>query len=110
MSQRFELETRREDGAVVIRVSGELDLAARESFVDAVEACLGETGKVVADVSELVFVDSSGLSALIRCRNAAGGSGSHFSVRGATGQVADVLALSGLAATLTASEDGAADR
>jgi len=109
MSQRFALETRREDDTCVIRVRGELDLAARASFLAAVEACLGPAGKVVADVSELVFIDSSGLSAFIRCRNAARDSGCHFSVRGATGQVADVLALSGLAATL-ASEDGAADR
>jgi anti-sigma B factor antagonist len=110
MSQGFVLETSREDDVLVIRVSGELDLAARESFIEAVEAGLSESAKVVADVGDLVFIDSSGLSAFIRCRNTAGRSGGHFSVRGAQGQVADVLTLSGLAATLTASEDGAAGR
>ena len=51
---------------------------------------------VVADLAGLSFVDSAGLASLVDCYKTARRSGSTFWVRGAHGEVAMVLELTGL--------------
>jgi anti-anti-sigma factor len=56
--------------AHVIRLGGELDLynadAVREALLD---ACNGETGRVIVDLSEVEFMDSTALGVLIEARS-----------------------------------------
>jgi anti-sigma B factor antagonist len=50
----------------VVRAAGPLDL----STVDAVYKCLGPlSGRVVVDLSDVTFLDSSGLNTFVRIRN-----------------------------------------
>ena len=56
----------REDGTSVIRLSGELDMVTAESVRSVVEAALtGESDRLVFDISELEFMDSSGIALLV---------------------------------------------
>jgi anti-anti-sigma factor len=54
-------------GRAIVAVSGELDLSKAPELLDAI-AALGDAGTnaVVIDLSELTFIDSSGISALIK--------------------------------------------
>ena len=54
----------RVDGATVVHVVGELDLATTGQFEAAVRE-LGGQGKLVVDLSECTFLDSSAIRSLI---------------------------------------------
>jgi anti-anti-sigma factor len=60
----------------VVRVEGELDLATAPELASALEALDSGTGPVIVDLTEVGFVDSSGLSTLLQARQRlAGASG-----------------------------------
>ena len=96
MGRNFALRPSEDDGATVLWASGELDLASIQTVIDAVTDAIGVSKPVVVDVSALEFLDSSGIGALVKCRNEALRSGCHFHVRGATGHVAQVLTVTGM--------------
>jgi anti-sigma B factor antagonist len=49
-----------------LRLAGELDLSSAELLTDALEPKLAAGGRIVLDLSELQFMDSTGLQVLIR--------------------------------------------
>jgi anti-sigma B factor antagonist len=53
------------DGDGVIRIRGELDLAGADRFTALAGAVLDGQRKVVLDVSELEFIDSTGIRAVV---------------------------------------------
>ncbi len=60
------VDVSREDGVPVIRLSGELDMVSVEGVRSAVaEALSAENEKLVFDVRELEFMDSSGIALLV---------------------------------------------
>jgi anti-sigma B factor antagonist len=60
------VEVSREDGMPVIRLSGELDMVSVERVRSAVEAALtAADDRIAFDVSELEFMDSSGIALLV---------------------------------------------
>jgi anti-anti-sigma factor len=65
MSARFEPVD--EAGESVLRISGEIDLSNAEGLKQAIDAYLA-TGppRLVLDVRELTFMDSSGLAVMLR--------------------------------------------
>jgi anti-sigma B factor antagonist len=97
---RFELESSQESDALVLRAWGELDLAFRQVVLDAAAAPAVQGATVVLDLSEVTFIDSSGLSVLAACYEASQRSGGRFVVRGPTGRVAYLLEVTGLAELL----------
>jgi anti-sigma B factor antagonist len=58
------------DGAVV-RVSGELDYAAKDVLQEALAAAAASSTDVVVDMRDTTFVDSTAVSVLISSRHAA---------------------------------------
>ncbi|HJU57125.1 MAG TPA: STAS domain-containing protein [Actinomycetota bacterium] len=52
------------DGALL--VSGEIDVASADGFLDAAVSIADRTREVVLDLTKLVFIDSAGLVALVR--------------------------------------------
>lgn len=64
----FETRTSWQGETAVIDAIGELDMTSAPELEKAVEAVRGAAGRVVVDLSGIVFLDSSGLSTLVRCR------------------------------------------
>jgi anti-sigma B factor antagonist len=92
----FTLEINRDGDHAVIAIAGELDLRTRDRLRVAAIDLLQEVERVVADLSQVTFVDSSGLSALIAVRQEATRLARDFRIRSATGPAARVLTLTGL--------------
>lgn len=83
-----------EDGVPVLRLFGELDLVS----ADAVQQALVAIAKslVVADLTNLEFIDSSGLAALLRARRRIEEEGHRLEIRGARGATRRVFEAAGL--------------
>lgn len=63
----------RRDGAVVVRLAGELDLYNAGDVSAALDdVAAGEPTRVIVDLSEVAFVDSTALGALVEARKQLG--------------------------------------
>jgi anti-sigma B factor antagonist len=66
-SEAFSIEDRHEGGRHTLLLSGDLDMASAPALDALVgELCAGEAQELVLDLSQLEFVDSSGLGAILR--------------------------------------------
>src|SRR3954451_3654960 len=93
----FEMTTRCDGGVRVIEVRGEVDLAVRKAFNDAVTAVTRRSiRRIVIDLSAATFVDSTGLNALVRAHQRAEAGGLSLEVVYGSGNVARALEISGL--------------
>jgi len=92
----FEAVSARHDGEVVISLRGELDVATEPAFRAELDAVVAAPCRVVVDMSDLEFMDSSGLSTLVRARQQLLGEGGELVVRHPSGIVRRVLEVSGL--------------
>jgi anti-sigma B factor antagonist len=86
------------DGEVTVRPVGAVDLATAPALDAAIGAALAGDGatRLVVDLSEIGFLDSSGISSLLRGRRAAGDRGIGYQVVGANGIVHNVLEITGV--------------
>ncbi|MDF5755185.1 STAS domain-containing protein [Spongiactinospora sp. TRM90649] len=84
--------------AVVIRLSGELDLATAPTLRDCLGVALAEFGSptLVVDTGGLTFCDSSGLSVLLSGLSLAESAGGSLALSAVGGQLARLLAVTGL--------------
>jgi anti-sigma B factor antagonist len=82
----------------VIRVGGELDLSTVPTLEHELEAALGRpAGGVVVDLSELEFIDSTGIAVLVRAMGESNGSSRLKFVPSRFAGVARVLDMTGVA-------------
>jgi anti-anti-sigma factor len=81
-----------ESGIPYLRVSGALDLAAAPQLIEAALT----SGLLRLDLSEVEFMDSTGLGALITLRNTAHERGDEMELLTVSRAVQRVFALSGL--------------
>ncbi|MHB8649503.1 MAG: STAS domain-containing protein [Gaiellaceae bacterium] len=59
----------RDDGVIVVRLAGELDLYNAGDVREALLACCGETPqRLVVDLEQVTFIDSTALGVLIEAR------------------------------------------
>ena len=83
----------------VVRPHGDVDAncatALRETLLPQVQA-----GDVVLDLSDVGFIDSSGVSVLVRAHRTAVAAGHGFAIRGAQGTVLKVFTALGLESVL----------
>ena len=92
-------------GAVVV-VTGELDMASAPQFRQALEAAKPRGGRVVLDMEDLTFMDSSGLRELVAFQNA----GHVIDIREASEPVRSVLRMAGLDSALHRGDDSTVSR
>lgn len=92
----FELETTAEDGRLVVRAVGELDMATAPQLDAALEGRHAEHEAALVDLSQARFVDSSGLRTLLEQRERWTAQGRGFSLVSPPEQVRRVFALAGL--------------
>lgn len=96
--QPLRIEVRCDHGVDVVRLVGELDLVS----ADEVERTLVERPGpvVVADLSSLEFIDSTGLSALLLARHAVLTRRHRLEIRGARGATRRIFEAAGLSDVL----------
>jgi anti-anti-sigma factor len=92
------ISTLRRDRVVTVGVTGEIDLAAGPALEAGIMAGLEELGvdTVLVDLAGVTFLDSSGISVLLKGRRAADSLGRGYRVVGADGIVRKVLDLTGV--------------
>ena len=68
MGASFRVDLSRQGNCIIGSAVGEIDLATAPALLDAIESELGRSApdRVVIDLSEVRFLDSSGLNALVR--------------------------------------------
>src|SRR5436309_11203232 len=103
MSRPFQLCVERlPDGVSILAVVGELDIATAPHFRRGVGALLGSGGRrLVVDLSDADFLDSTGLGALVWAQLRARSAGGELVTAGAEDTVAHTIATSGLADLFT---------
>ena len=111
MDDHFTLRESQSDGVAQLNLGGELDLAAKPAVNELVRRRLADAAitRLVIDLTEVTFIDSSGIGTLIGCRNLADRSGKALQVIGAQGRVARVLDLTGVGDLLGGDAGIAAD-
>ncbi|WP_174536567.1 STAS domain-containing protein [Micromonospora chalcea] len=91
----------RDEGGVCLRLAGELDLSTAPELNSAIDRLIAEGRReLLLDLTGLTFCDSSGIAAFVRGDNLAAADGGWLRVTGATGRVARVLQVTGLAEVL----------
>ena len=97
----FATEASRSNGTAVVAVRGELDLYTAPQLWETLDAAIaGTPHELVIDLSDVTFVDSSGLSVLIRAHKRLRPIDGTVVVRGAAEQVYMALEVTKLTSVL----------
>jgi anti-anti-sigma factor len=98
VQSNFSVEVRNGTQAVVIGLSGELDLASSPALEHELErGAASQAEVVIVDLRNLEFMDSTGLSVLVRAHQRATENGQRFGVVRGPQQVQRLLSLTGVA-------------
>ena len=84
------------DGTRVLTVGGEFDIAVVEDFMAALRGCLRGAAAVGIDLTQVTFIDSSGLGALVRARGEAADAGTPLALVGTSAAVRRLLQVTGM--------------
>ena len=92
---KFDVEEAPGISRLVVR--GEVDIAAEEPFLAFAAEALGSApATMVVDLNEVVFMDSSGLRALLQCRRRADACGCQMKLALGPGPVSRLLTMAGV--------------
>lgn len=89
-------EITEKQGACVVAFSGEVDLESSPVAREVLIKCFENTGKVLVDLSEVTYIDSSGVASLVEALQAAKKSGSEFALAATSEPTRRVLELARL--------------
>ena len=89
-------EISEQQGASVVAFTGEVDLESSPAAREILLKCLESTSKVIVDLSEVSYIDSSGVASLVEALQAAKKNGSQFSLAAASEPTRRVLELARL--------------
>ncbi|HEY1738489.1 MAG TPA: STAS domain-containing protein [Acidimicrobiia bacterium] len=102
-ARQYQIDMCHLDGVMTLHVSGELDLADAVRFQDDVRHYADTApGRVDIDLTQLGFLDSSGMQALVNARQSLVDEGRACRVVAISPAAQRVLALAGLDALLSA--------
>jgi anti-sigma B factor antagonist len=94
------IEVERAPHAIVVRLTGELDLAVAGQLRSTLAAARPSGRLLLLDLQGLTFMDCAGIAVLVQEQRRAQADGYSVAVTGARGEVAELLALTGLDAQL----------
>src|ERR1700683_4602187 len=98
----FRVEVSPEGNVIVLAIGGELDLSSSAALEDEIaKAVQGDAARLVIDLRELEFVDSTGLGVLVKANQLAVDAGREFGLVRGGPQVERLLDLTGLSDPLT---------
>jgi anti-sigma B factor antagonist len=89
-------EISEKQGASVVTFTGEVDLESSPAAREILLKCLDSTGTVIVDLSEVTYIDSSGVASLVEALQAAKKNGSQFSLAAVSEPTRRVLELARL--------------
>jgi anti-sigma B factor antagonist len=89
-------EISQKQDATVVAFSGEIDLESSPAAREILLKCFDSTSKVIVDLSEVSYIDSSGVASLVEALQAAKKNGSQFSLAAASEPTRRVLELARL--------------
>jgi anti-sigma B factor antagonist len=95
-TQTLEIDVDRAEGAVVVRPRGELDLASTPDLRAILQEQYNRKASVLLDLSELTFLDSSGLRLIWETAAAAKQQGLELALTSGPPEVMRVFELTGL--------------
>jgi anti-sigma B factor antagonist len=102
VQSHFRVEVQNQGPATVIAVSGELDLASSPALQEELDrAQASDARMLIIDLRELDFMDSTGLSVLVRAHQRAEEQGRQLAMVRGPQQVQRLLSLTGVADRLT---------
>lgn len=102
MQSHFRLEVRSQGKATIIAVSGELDLASSPTLQEELDrVSASDADLLIIDLRDLDFMDSTGLSVLVRAHQRAEEQGRQLAMVKGPQQVQRLLSLTGVADRLT---------
>jgi len=92
----FSVHPERVDGVYRLSVSGELDLATRDTLTDELKRAEASGSAFLLDLTDLTFIDSTGIAVLVDAHRRSATDGRRFRILLVAGQVRDVLEMTGL--------------
>jgi anti-anti-sigma factor len=96
-STEFTVQLENDPRGVVLTLGGELDLSSAPELERALQAAAAQTdARILFDLTELSFMDSTGVSVLVRAKQDADAAGRVIALRAPNGQVRRLLELVGL--------------
>lgn len=105
MASPFSVDVRSENGAPLLRISGELDLSSSPKLEEELARTTATSPSlIIIDLRDLDFMDSTGLSVLIRAHQQAQQSGHRLGIVNGPQQIRRLLSLTGVADRLTVVE------
>ena len=102
----FSAEVIYRDGAPVVVVRGEIDLATAPAFRAALDDAVNGSGRVEVDLRDTSFMDSCGLAALLAAHRRLGQAHEALVIRDPSPAVRLVLNISGVTALFDVRTDG----
>jgi stage II sporulation protein AA (anti-sigma F factor antagonist) len=104
------IEAEHEDGCLVLRLSGEIDLSNVESLGARIERLTADATDAVIDLTAITFIDSGGLRLLKRVTTAASGRETRLALVAPPGSIVrNVLDMTRLSDELTVRDSIPAD-
>ena len=98
----FDTQVSRTNGQAVVRVQGEVDLYTAPKLWETLDAAIaGTPHELVIDLSDVTFLDSSGLAVLVRAHKRLRPIAGTVVIRGAAEQVYMTLDVTKLTSLLT---------
>jgi len=89
-------EISEKQGVSIVAFTGEVDLESSPAAREILLKCLESTSKVIVDLSEVTYIDSSGVASLVEALQAAKKNGSQFSLAATSEPTRRVLELARL--------------
>lgn len=100
-AQPLKIEAAHQPDAYVIRVKGELDLGGCPGLDLALKTAeQTKAGRIIVDLEQLTFIDSSGVGTLVEASRRSAGNGSRLELTRGRGRPAEILRLMALDRTL----------
>lgn len=98
------------DDGITVKVAGDIDLATADKLAESLEEAVAQAQQVRVDLSEVTFLDSTGIRSLVQAYRSSQSRGGVFYVVGARQWVAKVLDVTGVGPLLAppAGDDSAA--
>ncbi|MBV8464293.1 MAG: STAS domain-containing protein [Acidimicrobiales bacterium] len=96
MEETYGVTETGEKGAVVVSLSGEIDVAAAPVVRERLEAAAGRAEALVVDLTEVTFIDSTALGVLIGVHKLCLGSGTSIRLVVSEPRILKVFEITGL--------------